>query len=360
VRAIGACAGAALIGYLLGTIPTADIVSRRVSAGTVDLRSAGSGNPGGANAMAVLGPRAGTTVMAGDIGKGVAEPVGATAIAGTAVGRGHHQCGDRPPVLERRPLEEHLVNGSAASGHRIGLCTDSNSQLSAELVERYDVEVVPLTVTIDGRERLEGVDLDADGFYAFFEQGRIPEVTTSQPAPGQFVEAYGRLAARGCTSIVSIHVASTMSGTLGSAALAASGAPVPVRLVDSGTASFGISCCVWAAELVRAAGVDLDGISEDEGLPVLSMQGGELTVLERVSDLEAAVSAMAVSALDRHGPVNIAVGTSDASSRPVSDALTRRLAGAPQVVDVVQYRIGPSVGAHTGPGTAGLFVFPAP
>jgi fatty acid-binding protein DegV len=29
------------------------------------------------------------------------------------------------------------------------------------------------------------------------------------------------------------------------------------------------------------------------------------------------------------------------------------------VVEVVRYRIGPSVGAHTGPGTVGCFMFPA-
>jgi glycerol-3-phosphate acyltransferase PlsY len=85
------------LGYLLGTFPTADIVSRRVSRGTVELRSAGSGNPGGANAMKVLGTKAGVMVLAGDIGKGaaacgvgalVAGPAGAH-LAGTASVAGH-------------------------------------------------------------------------------------------------------------------------------------------------------------------------------------------------------------------------------------------------------------------------------
>ena len=55
--------------------------------------------------------------------------------------------------------------------------------------------------------------------------------------------------------------------------------------------------------------------------------------------------------------LRIAIGTSDASSRPVGARLTEVLTDHPAVGDVVQYRIGPSVGAHTGPGTAGLFVF---
>ena len=61
---------AAAVGYFIGTFPTADLVARRVSGGSIDLRSAGSGNPGGANAVKLLGKRAGYTVMAGDIAKG--------------------------------------------------------------------------------------------------------------------------------------------------------------------------------------------------------------------------------------------------------------------------------------------------
>jgi acyl phosphate:glycerol-3-phosphate acyltransferase len=84
-------------GYLLGTFPTADLVARRWSRGTLDLRSTGSGNPGTANATAVLGTRAGATVLAGDITKGAAAaalgrafagPIGAHA-GGTAAVIGH-------------------------------------------------------------------------------------------------------------------------------------------------------------------------------------------------------------------------------------------------------------------------------
>lgn len=63
---------AAAAGYLLGTVPSADIAARRVSGGAVDLRSAGSGNPGGVNALRVLGRRPGYAVIGADIGKGIA------------------------------------------------------------------------------------------------------------------------------------------------------------------------------------------------------------------------------------------------------------------------------------------------
>ncbi len=94
---LGRAALAASTGYLIGTFPTADLVARRVSGGRVDLRTAGSGNPGGANAAKVLGKSAGYTIMGVDIAKGaaacvvggmVAGPIG-THIAGTASVVGH-------------------------------------------------------------------------------------------------------------------------------------------------------------------------------------------------------------------------------------------------------------------------------
>lgn len=83
------------LGYLLGTVSTADIVARRLT-GT-DLRSSGTGNPGAANARKVLGAKAGLVVMGGDISKAVvacgvggalAGPTGAH-LAGTASVAGH-------------------------------------------------------------------------------------------------------------------------------------------------------------------------------------------------------------------------------------------------------------------------------
>lgn len=63
-------AAAAVAGYGAGLVPSADVAARMASGGGVDLREHGSGNPGGANAAAVLGHRWGYAVMAADITKG--------------------------------------------------------------------------------------------------------------------------------------------------------------------------------------------------------------------------------------------------------------------------------------------------
>jgi len=279
----------------------------------------------------------------------------------------------------------------------IGLVVDSNSQMPADLVERFGIEVVPLTVTVDGIDFLEGVDIDADRFYSSWANDHVPSVATSQPSPGAFAEAYRRLASRGATEIVSVHIAAEMSGTLNSARLGADMVDVPVHLVDSGTASFGISCCAWAAAEVIQQGADVDmavrvaaeraatlhtsfvvGVPQlvdrsgradgvdveraaDAGVPVLAMTGSDLFVLETVTDLDAAVGVMVDDALawppSAGDGLRIAIGTSDRSSRVMAAPLAAALEGDQAVAELVHYRIGPSVGAHTGPGTAGLFVF---
>ncbi len=275
----------------------------------------------------------------------------------------------------------------------IGLCTDSNSQIPSALARRFDVEVVPITVTVDDVDYLEGVDLDADGFYAKFDPGCTPIVTTSQPSPGQFAVAYEALVARGATEILSVHVGVSVSGTLNSARLATRSVAVPVRLVDSATASFGISCCVWAAaeaiesgasldeaamvaetlaprignvfvvgglDLLRASGRGADALSAinvANGIPVLSLVEGQVRVVGRAVSVDEAVEVMAVSVLNGGHALRVAVGVADRHATPLGDALEAAVIAATNVIEVVRYRIGPSVGAHTGPGTAGAFWF---
>jgi glycerol-3-phosphate acyltransferase PlsY len=75
---------AAVLGYLLGSLPSADLASRAATRGGVDLRVAGSGNPGATNAAKVLGRRWGAAVLAADIAKGVGAGFAGRALAGDA------------------------------------------------------------------------------------------------------------------------------------------------------------------------------------------------------------------------------------------------------------------------------------
>lgn len=276
----------------------------------------------------------------------------------------------------------------------IGFCTDSNAQLPPELVARYGVEVVPLTVMIDGEEFLEGIDLDADSFYARFGAAGAPTVTTAAPGPGRFAEAYRALAARGATEILSVHIGSAISATVSAAHIAAQDSPVPVRLVDTGTASFAVACCVWeAAEVVRGgAGLeeaarvaaDVAGRTDNvfvvralelarrggrlstaadeaftEGaIPVLRLAGGSYQPVAQVTTVEDAADVMAAAVLAGGVGLRVGISVADGAALALREALEQRLAAAEEVTELVRYRVGPSVGVHTGPGTAGAMWYP--
>jgi fatty acid-binding protein DegV len=73
----------------------------------------------------------------------------------------------------------------------------------------------------------------------------------------------------------------------------------------------------------------------------------------RVADLEAAAGAMASYVRAAGASLRVGVGLADAATLPLVTALEDRLRVAPEVDELVRYRIGPSVGVHTGPGTVG-------
>jgi DegV family protein with EDD domain len=270
----------------------------------------------------------------------------------------------------------------------IALVTDSNAQLPPELRDRYDVRVVPLTVVVDGEPYQEGVNLPSAEFYARLAAGA--EVSTAAPSPGDVIGVYEAAAAAGATEILSVHIGSNTSATVNAVKLAVGASPVPVEVVDTGTASFAVACCVWAAGEVLAAGADLvraadeartvadevgnvfivgaldlarrggrlaEDAVEGGGLPVLALAAGQMKPVAQVHDADAAVEAMTdyVRATAAGRPQRVGVG--DAVAPELARAYEDRLRELPEVAELVRYEIGPSVGAHTGPGTVGACFF---
>ncbi len=272
----------------------------------------------------------------------------------------------------------------------IGLVTDSNAQLPPDLRERYQVGVVPLTVVVGGRPYREGVDITSAEFYERLGSGA--EVSTAAPSPGEVLEVYEQAASGGATEVLSIHIGSNTSATINAVKVAAGSSPVPVEVVDTETASFAVACCVWAAGEVLNAGGDLThaadvarrvagrvgnvfivgaldlarrggrlaaDAAEGEGLPVLALAGGQMNVVGHVEDVESAVDAMTDYFVEAAAGQAQRAGVGDALTPELASEYAARLAARPEVVELVRYEIGPSVGAHTGAGTVGACFFPA-
>ncbi len=77
-----AIVAALIVGYLLGTLPSADLVTWIATRGRVDIRASGSGNPGAFNALHVIGKTGAAVVLVLDLLKGVAAGLVGWAIAG--------------------------------------------------------------------------------------------------------------------------------------------------------------------------------------------------------------------------------------------------------------------------------------
>lgn len=72
-----------VLAYLIGTVPTAQVVGARWG---VDPTVAGSHNPGASNVRRLAGRRAGMVVLAGDLGKGVLAAALGSAVGGRPLG----------------------------------------------------------------------------------------------------------------------------------------------------------------------------------------------------------------------------------------------------------------------------------
>lgn len=141
------------------------------------------------------------------------------------------------------------------------IVTDSGTDINftSEEAAAYNVHVVPLNVTLDGKTYQEGIDILPEDFYRLLvESDSLP--VTSQPSAGEFAELYRKLAASD-PEILSIHISSGLSGTFNSALAGAELVPeARVTHVDTKTLSAVAGWHVEAAARAIKAGWALDRI----------------------------------------------------------------------------------------------------
>ena len=133
----------------------------------------------------------------------------------------------------------------------VGIVTDSTAALPEEVRAAWDIAVVPLTITVDGRTV-------ADGELATAEVLAAKSYSSSSPSPGAFAEAIAGQD-RG-DGVVVATVSSTLSSTHQAATLAAKNAACPVAVVDSRTAAGGQALVAVAAARAAQSGAALDDV----------------------------------------------------------------------------------------------------
>jgi EDD domain protein, DegV family len=143
---------------------------------------------------------------------------------------------------------------------KIGIVTDSTADLPQELVDKYEIEVIPLQVTINNRNYQDGVDLTATQFYHELEQSNV-HPTTSGPAPGLFVECYQRLLQK-VDAIISIHLTEKLSGTIHTARIAREMFPeANIQVIDSLSTTMGLGSIVIEAARAIQKGIRFEQLT---------------------------------------------------------------------------------------------------
>lgn len=101
---------------------------------------------------------------------------------------------------------------------KIKIITDSTADLSQELYDKYDVEVLPVVINFGEESYLDRVDINAEMLLKRMEQEKeLP--TTGQIIPNRFIDCYNKYLEQGY-KIITILMSSAMSGTYQSACIA--------------------------------------------------------------------------------------------------------------------------------------------
>jgi DegV family protein with EDD domain len=276
----------------------------------------------------------------------------------------------------------------------VAVVTDSTACLTPGLAARHGIRVVSLRVVAgavaadDGPAALSGALEE--------ELRRGARLSTASPAPDSFAAAFAAAAAAGAQAIVSVHLSAELSGTVRSAVLAAAGAAVPVRVVDSRSLGMGLGIAAIAAAEAAAAGQGLDRVAAvasgrsarlqsffvldtldrlDAGgrldpasrracsgltaRPLLNIVDGKIAVLEKVRTPSAAARRLEEVVVHAAGtrPVDLAV--QHLGHPGPAKALAERLGQLiPGTRRTYLAEAGAVILAHTGPGMLGVVVAP--
>ncbi|ODN30922.1 DegV family protein [Fervidobacterium thailandense] len=142
---------------------------------------------------------------------------------------------------------------------------DSTSDFPKELLERLDVDIVPLYVNWPNGEVEKDDTRDLGELKEFYDKLRnaqeLPK--SSQPSVEDWRRKYEEVQKQGYDGILVITISSAMSGTYNSARLAAHEVSIPVRVVDSKMASTAISPMARYARELFELGVNLDKVTEE-------------------------------------------------------------------------------------------------
>ena len=273
----------------------------------------------------------------------------------------------------------------------IRIVIDSTSDVTDEIIEKYNLKMVPLTVNFENESFLDKIELSSADFFDTLEKAeKLP--TTSQVSPGAFVEAFSEILLEG-DQVLGIFLASELSGTYDSARIAKDMIGNDnIRLVDSRSVCLGaFSLILEAIELVNQkktmeeivdelekvkekvvaiAGLDTLKYLEKGGRlskgqavlgsilnvkPIIEIKDGKLSVIEKVRGKNKTIKW--VDEWIEKNNFDLSDKTVllfHARSYDQLKVLRETIEEKYKIKEIIEQEIGPVIGTHAGPGVLGV------
>ncbi|WP_297665081.1 DegV family protein [uncultured Streptococcus sp.] len=275
------------------------------------------------------------------------------------------------------------------------ILTDSTADLPESWTQEHDVQVLGLTIQLDGQtyETVGPDKLTSEQLLAKMESGSKP--TTSQINVGQFEDVFRQYAQEG-TAVLYVAFASALSGTYQSAVMAREMVledypEAIITILDTKAASMGEGLFVMKAVEARAAGQSLEQTAAllQSLVPRVKtyflvddlnhlMRGGRISkaaaLMGSLVNIKPIIAVTADGSLDsvakvrgkKKAQAEVVGMTLETISEPlvviayagekeVAENVKEQLLASGQVKEVLILPLGPVISTHTGPGTLGLF-----
>ena len=276
----------------------------------------------------------------------------------------------------------------------VRIISDSTCDLSKELIERYGITILPLSVVLDEEAHLDGVDLTPEDIYAWADAHRATPKTASFSI-AQAAECFQPYVEAG-EELVCFAISESMSASCQTMRLAAAEleAEDRVHVIDSQSLSTGVGLLVIeaaemvaqgrsAAEIVRAVealrprvrasfvvdtlvylhrGGRCSGLAAMMGgalrlHPRISVEGGKMLPGKkyrgRMEHVIEQYMADMREALLAAKPDRVFI-THSGCSREQVEAVRAYLTGLGRFGEVHETRAGGVISSHCGPGTLGV------
>ncbi|MBN1298591.1 MAG: DegV family protein [Actinobacteria bacterium] len=156
---------------------------------------------------------------------------------------------------------------------KIAIVTDSTSDIPKDLIQKYNIKVVPLYVNFENENYSDnGIDITYQQFYEKLSEAKVlPK--SAQPSPADFIKAYSEVLENN-DSVISIHISKKMSGTIDSAEIAKKELGSDITIIDSELVHIPLGIVV-----LKAAEMAQNGSSKEEIINTVNEFRKKITVL---------------------------------------------------------------------------------